>query len=35
MKKNIMMILLALSWNVTALAAGTQYQMRVDGLACT
>ena len=34
MKKNIMIILLALSWSVTALAAGTQYQMRVDGLAC-
>ena len=34
MKKMIMMILLALAWNTAALAAGTQYQMRVDGLAC-
>jgi mercuric ion binding protein len=34
MKKLIVMILLALSWSFTALAAGTQYQMRVDGLAC-
>ncbi len=34
MKKMIMMILLALAWNTMALAAGTQYAMRVDGLAC-
>jgi len=34
MKKMIVMILLGLSWSVAALAAGTQYQMRVDGLAC-
>jgi len=34
MKKMIMMILLALAWNTAALAASTQYQMRVDGLAC-
>jgi len=34
MNKMIVTILLALSWSVTALAAGTQYQMRVDGLAC-
>ena len=34
MKKMIVMILLALTWSVAALAAGTQYQMRVDGLAC-
>ena len=34
MKKMIVMILLALIWSVGALAAGTQYQMRVDGLAC-
>ena len=34
MKKMIMMILLALAWNTAALAAGTQYAMRVDGLAC-
>ena len=34
MKKMIVAIILALTWSVTALAAGTQYQMRVDGLAC-
>ncbi len=34
MKRMIVIILLALGWSVTALAAGTQYQMRVDGLAC-
>ncbi len=34
MKKMIVMILLVLTWSVAALAAGTQYQMRVDGLAC-
>ena len=34
MKKMVMMILLASIWSVAALAAGTQYQMRVDGLAC-
>ncbi len=34
MKKMVMMILLALAWNVAALAEGTQYTMRVDGLAC-
>ncbi len=34
MKKMIMMVLLALAWNTAVLAAGTQYLMRVDGLAC-
>ena len=34
MKKIILMILLALAWNTAVLAAGTQYTMRVDGLAC-
>ncbi len=34
MKKMVMMTLLVLAWNVAALAAGTQYAMRVDGLAC-
>jgi mercuric ion binding protein len=34
MKKMVMMMLLASIWSVAALAAGTQYQMRVDGLAC-
>ena len=34
MKKMIVTIILALIWSVSALAAGTQYQMRVDGLAC-
>ncbi len=30
----VMMTLLGLTWNVAALAAGTQYQLGVDGLAC-
>ena len=34
MKKLIAMMILTLVWNAAALAAGTQYQMRVDGLAC-
>ena len=34
MKKIIMMALLGLTWHVAALAAGTQYQLGVDGLAC-
>ena len=34
MKKMVMMILLGLTWSVMALAAGTQYQLGVDGLAC-
>jgi mercuric ion binding protein len=34
MKKIVLMILLTSIWSVSALAAGTQYQMRVDGLAC-
>jgi len=34
MKKLIAIMLLTLVWNIAAFAAGTQYQMRVDGLAC-
>ena len=34
MKKWMAIMMLALVWNVAAWAAGTQYQMRVDGLAC-
>jgi len=34
MKKFIAMLILTLAWNAVAFAAGTQYQMRVDGLAC-
>ncbi len=34
MKKMMMIIILALVWNTAALAAGTLYVMRVDGLAC-
>lgn len=34
MKKIIMMALVGLIWHVAALAAGTQYQLGVDGLAC-
>ena len=34
MKKLIAMIILMFTWAGTAFAAGTQYQMRVDGLAC-
>jgi mercuric ion binding protein len=34
MKKLIAMTILILAWNAAAFAAGTQYQMQVDGLAC-
>ncbi len=34
MKKLMAILILALVWNVAAFAASTQYQMRVDGLAC-
>ena len=34
MKKIIVMTLLVLTWPTAALADGTQYRMRVDGLAC-
>lgn len=34
MKKSLAMTMLALVWSVAALAAGTQYRMQVDGLAC-
>ncbi len=34
MKKLITMLILTLAWNTAVFAAGTQYQMRVDGLAC-
>ena len=34
MKKWILAMAMALIWNVAAFAAGTEYQLRVDGLAC-
>ena len=34
MKKLIALMIVTLVWSATALAAGTQYQIRVDGLAC-
>ncbi len=34
MKKMIAVTLIALLWSATLLAAGTQYNLRVDGLAC-
>lgn len=34
MKKMIALTVLGLIWNASAIAAGTQYEMRVDGLAC-
>ena len=34
MKKLITILILTLAWNAAAFAAGTQYIMRVDGLAC-
>ncbi len=34
MKKLIIAISMALLWNAAAFAAGTQYELRVDGLAC-
>lgn len=34
MKKLIAIMFMALTWSATVFAAGTQYQMRVDGLAC-
>ncbi len=34
MKKFIAPMIVALIWSASALADGTQYQMRVDGLAC-
>ena len=34
MKKLIAILTLILAWNASAWAEGTQYQMRVDGLAC-
>lgn len=32
--KHYLVVLLLLLWSLAALAAGTQYAMRVDGLAC-
>lgn len=32
--KRYLVVLLLLLWSLAALAAGTQYAMRVDGLAC-
>ncbi len=34
MKKVIGTVLLSMIWSAAALAAGTEYRMRVDGLAC-
>ena len=34
MKKFLAIVILALVWNAAVFAAGTQYIMRVDGLAC-
>ncbi len=34
MKKSIALMIVALMWSTAALADGTQYRMRVDGLAC-
>lgn len=34
MKKVFTLLIVALAWSVAAHAAGIQYQMRVDGLAC-
>jgi mercuric ion binding protein len=34
MKKLVVLVLLGLTWSVSVLAAGIQYQLRVDGLAC-
>jgi len=34
MKKVIAVIIMSVIWNVAASAAGTEYRMRVDGLAC-
>ena len=34
MKKWILAMTMAVIWNAAAFAAGTEYQLRVDGLAC-
>jgi len=34
MKKLIAIIIMSVIWNVAANAAGTEYRLRVDGLAC-
>jgi len=34
MKKSILLMAIALIWSTTLFAAGTQYSLRVDGLAC-
>ena len=34
MKKVIAVLLLSVIWSAATLAAGTEYRMRVDGLAC-
>jgi len=34
LKKSILMLALALIWSATLFATGTQYSLRVDGLAC-
>jgi len=34
MKKILLLIIISLLWSTTLFAAGTQYDLRVDGLAC-
>ncbi len=34
MKKVLAVMLLSMTWSAATLAAGTEYRMRVDGLAC-
>ena len=34
MKKSILLTLITLLWSATLFAAGTQYNLRVDGLSC-
>ena len=34
MKKLVVLTILTMVWSIAVLAAGTRYQMRVDGLAC-
>ena len=34
MRKTIALMIVVLTWSIAALAEGTQYRMRVDGLAC-
>ena len=34
MKKSILLVAMTLFWSATLFAAGTQYNLRVDGLSC-